>query len=72
MDTEKLNKWADQLLDVGKRNNLVNFRSTKNSTAEVLLPKADELFDKMNNDSSFSVYEPVFVESDNDDINDEF
>lgn len=37
MDTRKLDKWADLLLDTGKRNNLINFKDTRVSTVEVLL-----------------------------------
>lgn len=37
MDTKKLDKWADLLLDTGKRNNLINFKDTRASTVEVLL-----------------------------------
>ena len=35
MDIKKLDKWADLLLDTGKRNNLINFKDTKASTMEV-------------------------------------
>ncbi len=35
-DLEKLNRWADKLLDTGKRNNLISFRDTKSSSAEVV------------------------------------
>ena len=35
MDTKKLDKWADLLLDTGKRNNLINFKDTRASTVEV-------------------------------------
>lgn len=44
---KKLDQWADLLLDTGKRNNLINFRDTKASTAEVLLPSPDVLFEKI-------------------------
>ena len=35
-DRKKLDRWADKLLDTGKRNNLINFRDTKRSSAEVV------------------------------------
>ena len=47
MDIKKLDKWADLLLDTGKRNNLINFKDTKASTMEVLLPSYDLLFEKL-------------------------
>ena len=34
MDTRKLDKWADLLLDTGKRNNLINFKDTRVSTVK--------------------------------------
>ena len=49
---KKLDQWADLLLDTGKRNNLINFRDTKVSTAEVLLPSPDVLFKR---DSIFGI-----------------
>ena len=57
MDTKKLDKWADLLLDTGKRNNLINFKDTRASTVEVLLPTADALFEKIDGSTSFEVYE---------------
>lgn len=47
MDEKKLNRWADLLLDTGKRNNLINFRDTKSSTVKVLSPLPDKLLDKI-------------------------
>jgi len=38
IDTSKLNKWADLLLNTGKRNNLINFKDSKTATAEVIYP----------------------------------
>ena len=32
MDTLKLDKWANLLLDTGKRNNLINFSLQKDSS----------------------------------------
>ena len=40
MDTKKLDKWAELLLDTGKRNNRVHFKDTRASTAEVLFSLA--------------------------------
>lgn len=64
MDTKKLDKWADLLLDTGKRNNLINFRDTRASTVEVLLPTADVLFDKIDGDTTFEVFDPKIIEDD--------
>ena len=66
MDTKKLDKWADLLLDTGTRNNLVNFKDTQASTMEVLLPSSDVLFEKVDGTASFEVFDPKIVEEDDD------
>ena len=66
MDTKKLDKWADLLLDTGKRNNLINFKDTRASTVEVLLPTADALFEKIDGSTSFEVFDPKIIEEDED------
>lgn len=66
MDTKKLDKWADLLLDTGKRNNLINFKDTRASTVEVLLPSSDVLFEKVDGTASFEVFDPKIVEEDGD------
>ena len=64
MDTKKLDKWADLLLDTGKRNNLINFKDTRVSTVEVLLPSSDVLFEKVDGTASFEVFDPKIIEDD--------
>lgn len=66
MDTKKLDKWADLLLDTGKRNNLINFKDTKASTVEVLLPSSDALFEKIDGTTAFEVFDPKIIEEDDD------
>ena len=66
MDVKKLDKWADLLLDTGKRNNLINFKDSKASTVEVLLPAADALFEKIGESVSFEVFDPRDVEEDDE------
>ena len=66
MDTKKLDKWADLLLDTGKRNNLINFKDTRTSTVEVLLPSSDVLFEKVDGTASFEAFDPKIVEEDDD------
>lgn len=66
MDKKKLDKWADLLLDTGKRNNLINFRDTRASTAEVLIPTSDVLFKKIDESTSFEVVDPKIIEEDNE------
>ena len=64
MDNSKLEKWAEQLLDTGKKNNLISFRDTKSSTAEILIPSSHELFAKIEGGTSFEVFDPKIQEDD--------
>lgn len=62
MYESKLDRWADYLLDTGKRSTLINFKDTKSSTVEVLLPSIKQLFSKVESNSSFEVYDPKTTE----------
>ena len=62
MDNKKLEHWARALLDTGKRNNLVNFRETKSSSAEILVPYAEELFQRALAGAEFEVFESTSAE----------
>ena len=57
MENKKLEHWARALLDTGKRNNLVNFRETKSSSVEILIPSAEELFQRALAGAEFEVFE---------------
>lgn len=70
MDTKKLDKWAELLLDTGKRNNLVNFKDTKSMTVEVLLPSPDALFEKLEGATVFEVFDSKITEEYEDDAED--
>ena len=67
VDKKKLDKWAEKLLDTGKRNNLINFRDTRASTVEILLPSAETLFDKIDGTATFEVFDPKIAEEDDSD-----
>ncbi|RKJ53514.1 DUF4011 domain-containing protein [bacterium 1XD42-1] len=41
----KLNDWKNKLLDMGKRNQLLNYRDTCNSNLKIQSPKIYELWD---------------------------
>ena len=69
MDIKKLDSWAEQLLDTGKRNNLVNFKDTKSSSVEVVLPEISSIFEKADSSASFEVFDPK-LDTDEDDIED--
>lgn len=64
-DQKKLDRWADKLLDTGKRNNLVNFRDTKASTAEVVFPDCESIFTKCSVGHTFEAYDPKISENEN-------
>lgn len=66
MDTKKLNRWAELLLDTGKRNNLVNFKDTKTSSVEVLFPNTATLFSKAENSPVFEVYDPKLADDEDE------
>lgn len=58
MDTAKLSKWADLLLDTGKRNNLINFKDSKSGTAEIISPDFTTFFSYIEHSPNFEVYDP--------------
>lgn len=66
MDTDRLSKWADLLLDTGKRNNLINFKDSKQGTVEIVAPDFNTLFEKAEHSAVFEVYDPK-LDSDEDD-----
>ncbi len=71
MDTKKLDKWAESLLDTGKRNKLISFKDTKASSVEVLLPSAEELFDRLDGAAVFDVFDPDSIDAEDDEDYDE-
>ncbi len=58
MKNKKLKRWAQQLLDTGKRNNMINFKDTKISTLEVVYPSAEAFYDKCMSSTAFEIYDP--------------
>ena len=66
MNAEKLNKWADLLLDTGKRNNLIHFKDTKMSTVEILAPDFVALFQRAEHSSVLEVYDPKLEDEEAD------
>lgn len=71
MDTKKLDRWADLLLDPGKRNLLINFKDVKASTAEVIIPDSSTLFEIAKESSHLRVYDPKLESDDFDSLDDE-
>lgn len=65
MDTIKLERWAQLLLDTGKRNNLINYKDSKTSSVEVVYPDTETLFDKCTGSAvSLEVFDPKTDEDD--------
>ena len=68
VETKKLDKWAELLLDTGKRNSQIKFNDRRALTAEVLFPSPDTLFRKLNDEATFEVYDPQIHDEDEMDI----
>lgn len=66
MDIKKIDRWAELLLDTGKRNYLINFRDTKTSTVEIVAPAPDILWEKINGTGDLEVYDPGIIAIDNE------
>lgn len=67
-DHKKLDRWADKLLDTGKRNNLISFKDTKASTAEVLSPSCESVFSKCSVGHVFEIFDPKIPDMESEDI----
>lgn len=63
MDVSKLDKWAELLLDTGKRNNLINFKDSKSSSVEIVAPDFYTVFKKATSSSTFEVFDPIKYEA---------
>ena len=61
-DQRKLERWAEKLLDTGKRNYLINFKDTRASSAELVFPDCDATFNKCSIGASFEVFDPKIQE----------
>lgn len=64
MDTEKLEKWAELLLDTGKRNNLINFKDSKSNSVDVVAPDFYTVFQKSEHAAVFEVFDPKLENED--------
>lgn len=55
----KIEAWQKKLLDLGKKNRLVNFRETKRSTLRIIKPEICDFYSKLmikENELEFSYY----------------
>ncbi len=67
MKLETLNRWASLLFDTGKRNNLVNFRTSKLATVELVAPEISKIFSQAEHAAEFIVYDTK-LEDDTDEL----
>ena len=44
---DRFDSWKNKLLDLGKRNRLINYKETKSSTLRITQPTIEELFDRL-------------------------
>ena len=49
--------WKNRLLDLSKRNNLINYRDTKESTLEILFPEFNDAFNKIITNHQVTIYD---------------
>jgi len=62
---KKINYWEHKLLDLGKRNKMINYRETKRATLKLVEPSFDELFQRLAiNEETLSFQRSVDREND--------
>ena len=65
---ESIEKWKNKLLDLGKSNNLINYKDTKSSSLQLLKPDFKNAFDKIISSIKTEIFDlnDDFFESDGD------
>ncbi len=64
MNNKKLESWCSKLLDIGKRNNLINFKDSKSMTVDLAYPGIESIFEKTESSYEFEVYDPKMKDED--------
>ena len=64
---DKLNKWAELLLDTGKKNNLISFKDSRASTLELVSPDYKTVFDWCERMTPVEIFD-IGVEDDEDEL----
>jgi len=67
----KFNFWKNSLLDLGKRNKLINFKETKRSTVTIISPDIHTLWNKIVDKEEKIEFPNVLEDFDSDEENDE-
>ena len=63
--SKKLDYWEHQLLDLGKRNRMINYRETRRGTLRLTEPSLDELYTRLaRNEETLTFQRPVDRETD--------
>lgn len=55
---KKMERWIQELLDTGKRSNLINFKDTKVSTVQVIAPSSEDFFHSCTRGGTFEIFDP--------------
>ncbi len=53
----KIEYWKSQLLDLGKRNKMVNYRETARSTLKIVAPEFTSMYKKLVQDEDELVFQ---------------
>lgn len=57
---KEIDIWKKKLLDLGKRNNLINFKDSKSTTLEILSPSFSAAFKRITSVSSAQIYDDIY------------
>ena len=68
MEDNRIKESAKLLLDLGKRNTLLNFKDTKKTSAEIVAPDVEMIFKKAQGESSLEVFDPKIMFDELDEI----
>ena len=62
---KKIEYWEHQLLDLGKRNKMINYKETKRSTLKLVEPSFEELYKRIAvNEETLTFQRPIDRETD--------
>jgi len=67
MEIKEIEIWKNKLLDLSKKNNLLNYKDTKGSTIDIVYPSIDIVFKKLINENTvLSIYDDKLEYSEDD------
>lgn len=65
-NNENIKIWKQKLLDLSKKNNLVNYKDTKSSTLEIVYPNLNDVFNLINSNSPIQIFDEKDYDYDED------